>query len=132
MRAVLTDGQVIVGTSEWLDLNYPGWVEDSYQEPVPNPAEVVPVWEWYIDGGAFMDRFREAKMAILTSADPGVRALIQDLQMRKWIDLKRADVVESLAYIQTKVPLLTNVLIQEILTIPVTESENLALRKLYF
>ena len=96
----------------------------------PEPA--TPVWEWYIDIGPFMDRFRGAKVPVLTSTDPTVRALIQDLQMRKWIDLKRVDVAEALAYIRTKVPTLSSQLVTEILTTPVTELENVALRRLYF
>lgn len=88
--------------------------------------------EWFIDLGPFFDRFDTAKMAVLTSADAGVKALVADIQIRKWIDLKRADVAAGLAYIGSVVPSLTPALQTAILTTPVAFEENLALRRLYF
>lgn len=98
-------------------------------EPVPTPVDPT---EWLIDIGPFYDRFGAVKMAVLTSADAGVVAIRADVSIRKWIDLQRVDVAQSLAYIETKVPTLTPVLQAAILTTPVTAEENLALRKLYF
>ena len=95
----------------------------------PQPA---PAWEWYIDIGPFFDRFGAAKMAVLTSADPGVQAILKDTQIRKWLDLKLPELAQSMAYVGTKVPAVTAELQDAILNTPVAESENLALRKLYF
>jgi hypothetical protein len=101
-------------------------------EPEPTPEPVVDPCEWLIDIGPFYDRFGAAKMAVLTSADAGVKAILEDVKIRKWIDLQRADVASSLAYIGTKVPALDSALQTAILTTPVAAEENLALRKLYF
>lgn len=99
-----------------------------YVEPTPAPDPLA----WLIDIGPFFDRFGAAKMAVLTSADAGVKAILQDIQVRKWIDLQRADVTTSLAYVGSKVSAVTPELQTTILTTPVVEAENLALRKLYF
>lgn len=99
--------------------------------PAPPPPPP-PAWEWYIDIGPFFDRFGAAKMAVLTSADVGVQALIKDIQIRKWIDLKLPNVAQGVAYIGTVVPSVTTALQSSILNTPVAEHENLALRKLYF
>ncbi len=96
------------------------------QQPVDTTTD------WFIDLGPFFDRFGAAKMAVLTSADVGVKALIADIQIRKWIDLQRADVAAGLAYIGSVVPSLTPALQTTILTTHVTQEENLALRRLYF
>lgn len=95
----------------------------------PQPA---PVWEWLIDIGPFFDRFGAAKMAVLTSADSGVQAVLKDTQIRKWLDLKLPEVAQSVAYVGTKVPAVTAELQDTILNTPVAPAENLALRKLYF
>ena len=91
-----------------------------------------PVWEWYIDLGPFYDRFGAAKMPVLTSNDSGVKAIITDLNIRKWVDLKRSDVAEALQYVATIIPTLTPALQSAIINTPVSEVENIALRRLYF
>lgn len=88
--------------------------------------------QWFIDIGPFYDRFGSAKMAVLTSADATVKAILSDVSIRKWIDLKRSDVALSLAYIGSVVPALTSTLQTAILTTPVTADENRATRKSYF
>lgn len=85
-----------------------------------------------IDLGPFYDRFGAAKMAVLTSTDAGVKAIIADLNIRKWVDLQRADVASGLAYVGGVVPSVDAALRTAILATPVTAEENLALRKLYF
>lgn len=97
--------------------------------PAPN---VQPTWEWYIDKGPFFDRFGAAKMAVLTSTDPVIKALLADINNRHWIDLQRADVHQAVAYIGTVVTSVNAALQSAILTTPVSEQENLALRKLFF
>jgi len=71
-------------------------------------------------------------MAVLTSADVGVQAILKDTQIRKWLDLKLPEVAQSIAYVGSKVPAVTPALQQSILNTPVQDAENLALRKLYF
>ena len=98
----------------------------------PLPAAADPC-EWLIDIGPFFDRFTGGtKMAVLTSTDVGVKAILADVQIRKWIDLKRADVATSLAYIGSVIPSVDSALQNTILNTPVSHEENLALRKLYF
>ena len=98
----------------------------------PSQPAAAPPWEWLIDIGPFFDRFGAAKMAVLTSADPGVQAILKDTQIRKWLDLKLPEVAQSVAYVGTKVPAVTAELQDAILNTPVAEAENLVLRKLYF
>lgn len=121
----------IVADAEFMVANYPAGNYREVVQPEP-PAPPPPAYEWYIDIGPFFDRFGATKMAVLTSADAGVRALITDLQVRKWVDLKLTEVAQGLAYIGTVVPSVTPALQQTILTTPVLDTENLALRKLYF
>jgi len=111
----------------------PGWTFDgtNFAPPVL-PTPPADPCAHLIDIGPFFDRFGAAKMAVLTSADAGVKAILSDVQVRKWIDLQRADVASSLAYIGSKVPSVDATLQTAILTTPVTADENLALRKLYF
>lgn len=117
---------------EWIACGdaSPGWTYDgatfNLAPEAPDPCQ------WLIDIGPFFDRFGGTKMAVLTSADAGVKAIIQDIQVRKWIDLQRVDVAASLAYVGSVVPAVTTTLQTAILTTPVSESENLALRKMYF
>lgn len=135
MRYEILDGETVTNTiiadADYMEANYQqGNYREVPEPPAPEPEP--PVWEWYIDIGPFFDRFGATKMAVLTSADAGVRALITDLQVRKWVDLQLAEVAQGLAYIGTVVPSVTPALQQTILTTPVLETENLALRKLYF
>ena len=61
-----------------------------------------------------------------------MKAILADTQVRKWIDLKRPDVAQSIAYIASVVPAVTPALQDAILAEPVTPEENLALRKQFF
>ena len=120
----------IVADAEFMQANYQNGSYRLVQDtPAPVPAQP---WEWLIDVGPFFDRFGAAKMAVLTSSDAGVQAVIKDTQIRKWLDLKLPEIASAVAYIGTKVPALTAELQQSILNTPVEEKENLALRKLYF
>ena len=117
-----------------LRANWTGeaWVLREYVAPPPQPAPPADPTEWLIDIGPFFDRFGAAKMSVLTSADAGVKAILSDLQVRKWIDLQREDVFLGLQYVGTEVPAVTAELQESILGTPVAPAENLALRKLYF
>jgi len=89
--------------------------------------------KWYIDIGPFFDRFGPVKYAILSSTDPIVQALVKDLQIRKWVDLKNTNVKDGIDLLITlAVPGVTTTLRDTILTTPPTPEENMALRKLYF
>lgn len=109
-----------------------GWVLAAYTAPPPATAPMVSEWYWLIDIGPFFDRFGAAKMAVLTSTDATVNAIVRDVSVRKWVDLKRPDVAQGLAYIGSKVPSLTTAMQQSIISIVPTEADNLALRKLFF
>jgi len=119
---VTSTGMPIEATAEFMS------------ETFPNDYTVMEdaVWTWLIDIGPFYDRFGATKIAVLTSTDPILRAILQDLNIRKWVDLKRVDVAEALAYTGSVVGAVTNEVITSILTTPVAESEHTALRKLYF
>ena len=121
---------VIIADEAFAEAQHPGAWRVATEQDV-EPAPVNPT-EWLIDIGPFFDRFGAAKMAVLTSADAGVKAIIADLQVRKWIDLKRADVATGLQYVGSKVAAVTPALQTAILTTPVTPEENLALRKQFF
>ena len=123
---------VIIADEAFAEAQHPGaWRLAEVQDVPAEPAAPSPT-EWLIDTGAFFDRFGAAKMAVLTSADAGVKAILADTQVRKWVDLKRADVGQSVAYIGTVVAAVTPALQTAILTTPVSPEENLALRKQFF
>lgn len=120
----------ILAGEEYAEAMYPGhWRVVETPEP---PAPAAPVWEWYIDIGPFFDRFGAAKMAVLTSVDAGVQAILKDVQIRKWLDLKLPEVTQSVQYVASKVDAVTPEIVDSILNTPVSENENLALRKTYF
>lgn len=118
----------IVADEAFMQANYPaGNYRVRSEPPAPEPE-----WAWYIDIGPFYDRFGATKMAVLTSTDDGVKAILADLNIRKWVDLKRADVAQALAYVGSVVPSVDAALQDAILNTPVVDIENLALRKMYF
>lgn len=108
------------------------YTEQGAWEDVPVPPAPPAEWEWFIDIGPFYDRFGSAKMAVLTSPDAGLKAILADLSIRKWVDLKRSDVAQALAYVGSVVPSVDAALQVGILNTPVADLENRALRKLYF
>jgi hypothetical protein len=141
--AQITNGVVTAVTETHSAIESPDMIEiqsldasllnHTYANGVFTPPEPsVDPCQWLIDLGPFYDRFGAAKMAVLTSSDAGVKAILNDVSVRKWIDLQRADVGTSLAYIGSVVPALTGALQTSIRTTPVGAEENRALRKLYF
>ena len=89
--------------------------------------------QWLIDIGPFFDRFGAAKMAVLTSTNATVKAIVQDVMVRKWVDLQRADVAAGLAGLKALIPgSITDDLIASILTTPIAPEEQAALKKVYF
>jgi hypothetical protein len=63
--------------------------------------------QYLIDIGPFFDRFGSAKMQVLTSSDLGVQAIIKDTQVRKWLDLRLPEIAQSVEYVASKVPAVT-------------------------
>lgn len=144
MRFTIIENGKVINTAladspmgeNWIesDVAGPGWTyqDGNFSAPPPPSAAVNPA-EWLIDIGPFFDRFGAAKMAILVSTNATVKAIVSDLQVRKWVDLKRLDVAAGIdALIALGVPGVTSALKTSVLTTPVTADENLALRKLYF
>ena len=134
MHYEILEGETVINTivadAVFMATNYPAGNYRLVEEP-PEP-EVVPDWLWFIDIGPFYDRFGSAKMAVLTSTDAGLKAIFADLNIRKWVDLKRPDVAQALAYVGSVVPAVDAAMQLTILNTPVADIENLALRKVYF
>ena len=108
------------------------WNDGEWEVVAAPPAPPDPT-EWLLDVGPFFDRFGASKLAVLSHTDPLVQALVKDLQVRKWIDLKRADVAQGIDLLISKsIPGVNAALKAAILTTPVASDENLALRKIYF
>lgn len=117
----------------WNDV---AWVAFPLDHPVPVFAGAGHVQSMLdtdalIDVGPFLDRFGNYKMALLASANPVVQAIIKDVTTRKWIDLSRDDVLQGINYLLSQ-SLITEEIKTAALATPVTDSENIALRKLYF
>lgn len=109
------------------------WVAVPYATPAPSTPPDPPVWAWFIDLGPFYDRFGMAMPAVLASTHPAVTVALKNISVRKWIDLQRQDVAAGLAAISAAMPgVVTPELVEAILTTPVTDEENFALRKVYF
>jgi hypothetical protein len=119
-----------------------GWICMTYTSPPILLAPIDPT-QWLIDIGPFFDRFGAAMIPVLTSTDLVAQALVQNIQARKWVDLKRLDVAGSLAYLggatitglgtmASPIIQMTATLQNQILTTPVTYAENMALKKSYF
>lgn len=133
MRIEILDGQTVINTIEstpqFAEANFPG----SWREVVPAISVTINPTQYLIDVGPFFDRFKTAKMPLLLSTNATVKALLADIQVRKWIDLKRPDVSQAIdALIALGVTNMTTELKNEILNTPVTAEENLALRKQFF
>lgn len=119
---------------EWIACGNagPGWIYNGSTFEAPVVEALVDPCEWLIDLGPYFDRFGNAKMAVLTSTDAGVKAIIQDASIRKWIDLRLPAVAQALAYIGSVIPAVNSTLQSAIINTPVNIEENRALRKLFF
>ena len=56
--------------------------------------------------GSFFDRFGDAKVAILSSENPIVKAMITDASVRKYISLieRKEELTQMLGLLQTLIP----------------------------
>lgn len=104
---------------------------DGIFTPPEEPPAGIDVCANFIDIGPFFDRFGAYLMPILMSTDATVKALIQNLQVRKWIDITRPDVSQAVDVIVAK-GLIPAGMKATVLYTPVSHTDNLALRKLYF
>ena len=125
---IISTGNTILAAQPFMDAVHP----NDYTLIPDVPVVIIDLCQFLIDIGPFMDRFGSSKLAVLVSTDATVKAIVQDMMARKWIDLKRSDVTSGLAYIGSVVASVTPTLQATILTTTVTHDENLALRKLYF
>lgn len=91
--------------------------------PAPPTWADAPAEYWWIDVGSFFDRFG-AQAIVVTSADDNVvRGMLNLIQPRKFVDLKRADLPALLGILVTK-QLITADDANRILTTPTTEDER--------
>lgn len=130
-----TTGELVYKYEAQSAVEWNGYPYSAFDHVLDAPVEAAApksTTEWLIDIGPFFDRFSTAKMAVLTSTHPVVKAILQDVTVRKWVDLRRPDVVAAIAAIRAVVPTLTEAMADEIVTKPVQEEENMALRMDYF
>lgn len=115
----------IVADLSFVEEHFPGRFEEIPDTKPPFTWDtVVDGRYWWIGVGAFYDRFAGAKIPVLASADPTIQAMVRDTQIRQYIDLKRADVGQLVAYIAGAVPELTEALADSILNAPTTDDER--------
>lgn len=81
-----------------VDYDHVEFVPD---EPVPTPVNPA---NWKIDVGSFFDRFGASRLAILSSQDPLIQAVIKDASVRKCIDLigRRDDLLQVIGLLNSK------------------------------
>lgn len=128
---LLDTGNIIVADIDFMQANYmPSLYEYVGESEAPAPQSP-PAYLNYIDIGPFFDRFGSQKLTVLISQDQTVKALLADIQIRKWIDLSLPEVQQAVVYIANLIPAVVP-LVPSILATPVQDHENLALRKLYF
>ena len=91
---------------------------------------VVPFWEYapdnyfWVEVGAFYDRFGSVQITVLANPDPTVQALVRNTQIRKYIDLKRPDVAQFVEYLATTIPEVTEEVKTAVLALETTEEER--------
>ena len=81
------------------DFDHVEYIEDA-------PVQAIDPAHWRIDVGSFFDRFCEAKLAILSSDNAVVKAMIMDASVRKYIALveRKDELTQMLGLLQTLVP----------------------------
>ena len=66
-----------------------GWAGGVFTAPEPEGASITAAR--HLSVGAFFDRFGPLKWAILADQSPGVRAVVTDCSVRRYIDLDNPD-----------------------------------------
>lgn len=98
------------------------------EQPVTTmPVPAAPI-DSLIDIGPFYDRFGPAKLAVLKSKDEDVMAIRADVQVRAYVDLRRADVRAAIGIIARLVPEVTADIVAAVCRMPVQRHENAKLR----
>ena len=122
------------GKVEWVGMEYAEYDHNdiTFRNNHVEPTGVVDPCRTLIDIGPFFDRFGSAKMAILTSTDLVVQAILTDVSVRKWVDLALPEIVKAMYVLGMKIPSVTQDIKNNVLKTPVLPEENFALRKLYF
>lgn len=132
----ILDGQTVINTitadAEFMAAQFPEGNYVEVPEVIPEVTVVIDPAQYLIDIGPFFDRFGSSKMQVLTSQDVSVKAILSDIQVRHWVDLKRPDVAQSVAYVGSVVNSVNTSLQSFILNSTVEPEENMVLRKLYF
>lgn len=117
-----------------LRANWSGykWIDLPYAAPIiDEPVTPEKPYKWYLDVGAFFDRFADAKMAVLTSESVIAQSVIRDCQVRKWIDLKADSTAQGIAEL-VRLGLVSDSLATSILNEPAALYENSSLRCIYY
>lgn len=119
----------------------PGFTFDLATLTFSPPVPPVNSSEWLLDVGALNNRFGSAKLPILMSADPVIKAFNSDKSDRHWIDLKDPELISVLGYLAGEAlpgigtiaePLISQADKARILTTPVTPFEQLAAVRQFF
>lgn len=130
-------GAVIVADLDFVTQHYPG---DFTEVQDVSPVVVDPC-EWLIDIAPFTDRLEPYKFQIDTHTDPFIQYFNRDLSRRKYADLKDPRVAAALNYMAghtiagigtIAAPIFNDAFVSGVLTTPVIQKENFALRKAYF
>jgi hypothetical protein len=149
MRYAIIENEIVINVAEaeaafgenWVQSDtagigwaYSGGVFTAPPAP-PEPPEVQSAYAWYLDVGSYYDRFGTSKLAMLSSADPIIKAAVLDTNPRNYIDLQRPEVAGVLAYAAgipvpglgtIAAPIITTELMNSILTTMPVASEQLS------
>ena len=88
---------------------------------------------YYVDVGPFFDRFGSAQLNVLMSTNSVVKAWIESVKVRKWVDVKHPLVAQGIdAIISAGVSGVDAALKDAIINTPASHAEQAALLKLYF
>lgn len=86
-----------------------------------------------IDVDAWFDRWGALRWVVLSDLDPMVQAFISDARTRPYLDLGRADIRQALNQLDARnYPGYTQAFKDDLLRVPVVESDQRILRRLYF
>lgn len=88
---------------EWNDMGFATHDHTAQADPEVVADPIIPD-EWRIYVGPFFDRFGPWKLAILSSTDATVQAVIKDCSVRKYIHLyeRRADLLQVIGLLKSK------------------------------
>lgn len=133
----LTNPGVAPVDGDWVEYVYGNGAREQKAyfaplEPEEPPKEPIPVFAFYLDIGPFFDRFGTKKLPVLVAAktDPLVGALIDDIKVRKWVDIQNEQVGQGLDILIQKGLITADD--KAIILSPIQPEENLALRTQFY